>query len=186
MISNKKFLSIYGLKKKKICKIDLRNVYLQQRPNAEIDDLLYRNGYVDRKMGNSPHCEFARLYVKKGEKWLLLNYKNTRYYVMQCRFKKCNIGSIKRFITLCKSINKGYLKGMYKRQHPILLDIPFAGTRYGRDVTLLSPEVFSGHHRIGILIALKVYFAKVIVAKDVKPNTKKCYGKIHHLCKEPQ
>jgi len=176
------FLKPYLLKAVEIKKIDLRNCYTQYTPNRLLTDIFTSNGILDYKMTNSPHFEIFSLYKKYGEKWLRENYQDTKYYKMFQTMDK--YGKLpKKIKKLYESMKKGYLHGKYKDKYIVLLHKPFAKTRYWHDIDNHSPEVFSGHHRIGALLALEKYVVPVVFAKDTQPGTHYSYGKIHRACK---
>jgi len=178
------FLNKYGLVLKDKIKLDIKNTYIQCRPNKPIDFLLKtENGVVDTHMYNSPHCKICKLYLHNGGNWLKKNYRKTKYYKMMKFFGKKKI-NLDKIIGLCDSIKKGYLRKPYQYEHVIVLMKPLAMTRYDREVSLLSPEIFSGHHRAAALLALKKNYIDIIVAEDNRPGTHMCYGKIHKFCKK--
>jgi hypothetical protein len=141
-----------------------------------------KNGILDTRMIFSPHYTMAKLYFKNGEEWLKKNYKDTDYYYMRTKFQNYNDINIDKFINLYESIKNGYLVGKYKDHYPVILEQPFAKTRYNREVPVSGYEVFSGHHRIGILLALEINNGPVLIAEDLHHGS--CYseGKIHNLC----
>ena len=172
----------YGLRKINICIMDLSNTYMQNLPNSNMfENIMLKDGIIDMSMQNSPHYEIAKLYFSKGENWLLENYKETRYFTMMTKYLKKKKVDVKKFMKLCKSIKKGYLRGRYKDEYPIVLNEPFAKTRYNKNVFCPGFEIFSGHHRIGILLTLKKR-NKVLVAEDACKGS--CYtrGKVHFGC----
>ena len=156
---------------------------MQFCPNS---DMLYhfckKDKILDTRMIFSPHYNMAKLYFKNGKEWLKKNYKDTDYYYMRIKFQNYKDINIDKFINLCESIKNGYLQGKYKDSYPVILKESFAKTRYNREVTVNGYEVFSGHHRIGIMLALEMNNEKVLIAKDL--YTGSCYsaGKIHNLC----
>ena len=171
-------MNAYGLKRKELRVIDLRTTYCQSRPNKPIFHLFERG---NTRMVGSPHVQFAEYYFSKGENWLRRNWKSTRYYKFRNFIGKKGFPS--RFVGLCKSVSNGYLRKEHAGEFITILDEPFSYTRFNRKVDLdLAPEVWSGHHRVGILIALEKYEAKVEVAMDKYPGSCKSYGKIHDLC----
>jgi len=172
-------LSRYGLIVNRIEKIDLRTCYMQSRPNNPLVD-----GSENALMINSPHHELASSLIERGEKWTRKNYENTEYYGM-CQ-KMGKKGFPEKMIDLVWSIKDGYLADEYRDEYVICLDHPFAKTRYERDVPELVPEVWSGHHRIGILLALRKYNVSVRFAEDNYPGSKCSEGKIHGLCVEKE
>ena len=89
---------------------------------------------------------------------------------------------IKKVISLCKSIEKGYLRKGYSGEYPTVLEKPFAFTRYNREVPMVKYEVFAGHHRIGVMLAFGIKVAKVVIGEDVNPSSCYSVGKIHKLC----
>lgn len=140
------------------------------------------DGKIDTHMIHSPHYKIFKLYFDNGSDWLKSNYKSTDYYEMCTKiFGKRDI-SVKKIISMCESIKKGYLRKGYEEEYPTILEKPFAFTRYNREVPMVKYEIFTGHHRIGALLALGVKRAKVIIGEDSKPSS--CYseGKIHNLC----
>ena len=74
-----KYVKRYGLKIVKIKKVDLSNLYCQYRPGTEQED---------RKIINSPHVEFAKLYYDHGISWLQKRFKDTKYYIFQKKILK--------------------------------------------------------------------------------------------------
>jgi len=176
-----KILTPYGLKPVKTEVVDLRTCYSQCRPNQPIDELLLVNGKVDRNMMNSPHFEFANFYYS-NEKHLRNIFSHTRYAKMLRLFGREPIFP-EKFAQLCDSIKAGYLRRKHEENYIVILMESFARSRYNRDDVLnLVPEVWSGHHRIGSLLALGRYSAKVCIAEDIAKGTKMSYGKIHFLC----
>tara|TARA_Y100000310_G_C20401965_1_gene677846 strand:- start:204 stop:758 length:555 start_codon:yes stop_codon:yes gene_type:complete len=178
-----KRLKLYGLSIKEVKKIDLRDCYMQQRPNKPFDKLLLNeDGIVDSHMLNSPHFKIAKLYFKKGKKKTRQRYQSTHYYQMNRILGR--EGSPEKIINLTNSLRKGYLRKGYKEDYVVVLMEPFACSRYKRDVPDLVPEVWSGHHRIGILLAMEEFCVRVVVAEDSKPRSCFCVGKIHDCCVE--
>jgi len=176
-------LKKYDIGVKEIKEVDLRNCYMQQRPNSSIGDLLLDKGMVNSFIINSPHYEIACLYYKEGESWLRKHYKDTKYFTMMTKyFDKKNFYVNHTLINFFKSIKGGYRRGKYKNSYISVLLEPFANSRYNRNVPNLVPEIFSGHHRAAALLALKIYKVKVIVATDLKTGSCKTNGKIHNLC----
>ena len=176
-------LKKYGLEVKEIKVVDLRKCYMQQRPNAPIDNLLLDKGKVNSLLSNSPHYEISCLYYKKGEKWLRKHYKETRYFTMMIKyFNKRNFYANCSLINFFESMKSGYRRGKYKDDYISVLTVPFANSRYNRDIPNLVPEIFSGHHRAAALLALKRYEVEVIIARDMNPGLCKTNGKIHNLC----
>lgn len=184
MVKLNKFLNLYDLEVDKVVDLDLTKCFMQARPNKPLDEILVRDGRVDYSISNSPHREFADLLFQKGDEWLRLNYGQTRYCIMKTKLFKKPDDFPKRFVDLCNSLQMGYLRKGYEEDYIVVLDWPFANTRYKRDVPDLSPEIFSGHHRAGALIAMGKNKIKVVVAKDTAPGSKQCFGKIHDLCNE--
>jgi hypothetical protein len=173
----------YGVVKKEIREIDLRDACMQYAPNSKmVYSFCYEDGNLDTGMLNSPHCRIAKIYFKNGSDWLKKNYKTTEYYRMCTEFFGKKDISIKKIISICESMKKGYLREGYEEEYPTVLEEPFAFTRYERNVPMVKYEVFTGHHRIGAMLALGMKRAKVIIGKDSKPGS--CYseGKIHKLC----
>jgi len=174
-------LARYNLKDRCIQKIDLRSCYMQQRPNQPFNDMIMRdNGFIDLSMLNSPHLEIINLYIKHGEKWVKDNYHNTRYHKMLKLMGKD--GFPHKIFKLFKSLKKGYLRKKYAKEYIVVLEKPFAKSRYNRDVKNLVPEIWSGHHRAAILIALCQYEVKVLIADDAAEGLCASAGKIHNLC----
>jgi hypothetical protein len=179
----------YGLRFHKFAQLDVKKCYMQSRPNSEfMDDVLgeVRDPKGRFSMLNSPHAEFATLYFKHGKKWLKNNYNKTRYKIMQLKYKKKN-NFPDGFLRLCESLKMGYLRRKFDQNFIVVLDEPFAKSRFNRDVPSLSPEVWSGHHRIGIILALNKINnldskVKVAIAVDGHPGSLKSAGKIHKLC----
>jgi len=163
--------------------IDLRECYIQPTPNRSIDHILMRkDGVIDKRMTNAPHTEIARIYYRHGANGLRNKFRKTRYRKMFKHFgRRKAVG--RRMIGFFESMRHGYRRSKkYKQQYIVVLEEPFANTRYERNIPVLVPEVWSGHHRIGALIALKRYHVDVVIAKDLIPGSKSCYGKIHDLC----
>ena len=175
-----KQLKIYGLAKKEIIDIDLRTCYMQQRPNNPLDKILMEGYKVNSNMMNSPHYELAKRYIRKGERNTRKRFKRTRYSKMVKIFRRK--GFPEKFPNLVHSMKKGYLRRKHKRKYIMVLMEPFAYSRYNREVEMLVPEVWSGHHRIGILLALQQYVVPVMVVEDLHKGSCKCAGKIHDLC----
>lgn len=175
----------YGVVKKEIREICLEDTCMQYAPNS---GMLYHfcmvDGELDTRMINSPHFNIFSLYLKHGESWLKSNYKSTDYYRMCIKFLEKKDAPIKKIISLCESMKKGYLRSGYEEEYPTILEKPFAFTRYNREVPMVKYEIFTGHHRIGAMLALEIKKAKVIIGEDMNPSS--CYseGKIHNLCKE--
>jgi len=174
------FLTQHGLKLIEIKKMDLRDCYTQHVPDRFfINSLFIQDGIEDYRMTNSPHYEIFSLYRKNGWRWLNKNYKNTKYRKMMKSLGHSGKPPSK-IRKLYRSLNKtGYLHGKYRDRFIILLKKPFANTRYGRDIDNNSPEVFSGHHRIGALLALEKYKVLIAFAKDICPGTCFSLGRFH-------
>ncbi len=170
------YIERYGLKIIEFKKVDLNSLYCQYIPEVKEDD---------RKINKSPHLELSKLYYKHGVDWLERNFKNTKYYAFQKIISSGKYYVPKKKIRLFDSLKKGYLKNGHEREHVVILNKPFAFTRYGVDISLtLSPEIFIGHHRVGALLALGEREAEVIIAKDIRPMTCQCYGKLHNIYKD--
>ena len=83
-------------------------------------------------------------------------------------------------IHLFDSLREGYLRRGYEEEYIVILNDPFISTRCGlKNIFTFSPEIFIGHHRAGALVALGKYMVKVVIAKDNKPGSCQCGGKIH-------
>ena len=161
--------------------VDLRQCYIQQRPNFPIDKLLVNgDGIVDSRMTNSPHHELADLYVRRGEGKARKRFKGTRYCQMSKMMGRGNFPI--KLPGLHASLKKGYLRKKHKWNFIVVLMEPFASSRYKRNVVHLVPEVWAGHHRAAMLLALGKTIVRVVVGKDLKPGSRKCAGKIHDLC----
>jgi hypothetical protein len=178
-----KQLKHYGLRSKDIISMDLQSCYMQARPNKPLDNILKNeNGVVDYSMLASPHTEIAKIYYEKGEKHLRKVYNETRYGV----FRRKYMGKKdfpQRIIGLFNSIKKGYRRKGHKDHYIVILMKPFAKSRYNRDIPDLVPEIWSGHHRAGAMIALGKDIVEVLIAVDANPGTNYSAGKIHDLCK---
>ena len=175
------WLKRYHLAIDSIEEVDLRICYMQQRPNKPFDAILCdKKGIVNSSMENSPHHELARLYISEGRRQAEKKFKSTRYYKMLKIMGKEGFPS--KLDNLIKSLRKGYLRKEFKWGYVVALQEPFAHSRYKRKVPMLAPEIWSGHHRAGILLAMKQYIVPVVFAKDMQPGS--CYsaGKIHGLC----
>lgn len=158
---------------------------MQFAPNSKIIySFCMIDGELDTHMINSPHYEIAKLYFDNGSSWLRNNYKSTNYYRMCIDFLGKKDVQVEKIISLCESIKKGFLRSGYEKEHPTVLEKPFAFTRYNREVPMVKYEVFAGHHRVGVMLAIGMKKAKVIIGEDLNPSS--CYskGKIHNLCKE--
>lgn len=158
---------------------------MQYTPNSKmLYSFCYKDGKLDTGMLNSPHYKIAKLYFENGPDWIKKNYKSTDYYRMCTKFFGKKDISIKKIISICESMKKGYLRKGYEEEHPTILEKPFAFTRYNREVPMVKYEVFTGHHRVGVMLAIGMKKAKVIIGEDLNPSS--CYskGKIHNLCKE--
>tara|TARA_Y100000310_G_scaffold242079_1_gene246238 strand:+ start:1755 stop:2357 length:603 start_codon:yes stop_codon:yes gene_type:complete len=194
-------LDRYNLGIKNIEDVDLSSCYMQQRPNQPFGRLLLsksgkvligtngaflissppkKEGIIDSKITNSPHYELAKMILEEGERKTRKIFKETRYYQM------CKILGKKNFpekiFGLIKSLEKGYLHGKHKKDFITILTEPFAKSRYNRNVEILVPEIWSGHHRAGILLALGQSIVPVAIAQDKDPGSCKSAGKIHGLC----
>ena len=184
-----KSLSKYGLKPYSIEERELKSFYMQARPNHEfMNDVLGDTKSPQKRfsMINSPHFEFATLYYKNGKKWMMNNYDKTRYKTMCFNYKRKKKFP-QGFICLCDSVRGGYLRDKYSEDYIVILDESFARSRFKRSVLNLVPEVWSGHHRIGAILALNSIgisssTVDVVVAKDRTPGTMRSAGKIHKLC----
>jgi hypothetical protein len=172
-----KAIKKYGLDIVSIKKVDLRECYVQSRPNCPFD-IYFKDG--NPLMTNSPHYEIAFLFYEHGERWLKNHYKELSYYKMMKKLGRAKFPI--RVVSVCNSIRNGYLKGKYSNEHIVLLSKPFARTRYDRDVPNLVPEVWSGHHRIGALLALGNDVVDVMMAMDVAVGSQTTNGKIHRAC----
>lgn len=174
-----KIIARYGLVKDKIENIDLQTCYSQNTPNKPISDIFNYN----RLMIHSPHFQLAKMYYENGLSKTKKNYIRTDY----CRMKEY-FGKGSKFpskiIPLYDSIKRGYLCEGHKEDYIVLLMQSFAISRYNRNEENLVPEVWSGHHRVGALLALGIYHADVLIAKDAHPGEKTSAGKIHRWCKE--
>ena len=179
MFNEREKLKKYGLELQSFDNVVLKHLYPQPRPNEPLTQF-----YTEPTMIGSPHYEIASLFFKKGEEWLREHYEETRYSKMLKAMDKPNFPE--KIISLSKSLEKGYLQGDHKEDYIVILNEPFAHSRYGRKDVNLSfvPEVWSGHHRVGILLALGYDRADVLVAKDLKPGSKLTDGKIHKYCLE--
>jgi hypothetical protein len=100
-----KIAESYGLEIVELRDVDLRKCYLQGKPDNPISHLLTTEDKMDSSLLNSPHYEFARLYFKKGVRWLKNNYETTKYY--QMKLLKGHYKFPKKFSKLCNSMKKG-------------------------------------------------------------------------------
>jgi len=172
-----KIIDRYGLVPDKFSDLDLRTCYWQNTPNKPVSSLFGD----DRSMIISPHAEIAKLYYEQGEKAVRKQYKQTDYCKMKEYFGK-GTKFPSKIVTLFDSVKKGYLRGKYKEEFIVVLMQSFAISRYGREEEDLVPEVWSGHHRVGALLALGRYNVRVLIAKDNHPGEKFSQGKIHKWC----
>jgi len=172
-------LDRYGLIRVDVIDCDLRGCYIQCTPNRPIDKFLL-SPVVGPIMINSPHYEIFSLYRKNGRKWLKQNYVNTQYCKMASSLGKTDYPL--KIRKLFSSLKKGYLRKNFKNRYIVVLNEPFAKSRYGRDVEDNVPEIFIGHHRAGALLSLDVFNVKVVLAADIMPGTCQSYGKIHDAC----
>jgi hypothetical protein len=174
-----KWLKKYGLKPLIFDTVDLRSCYMQQTPNRDQSVFIFK-GEWDISMLNSPHTEICSLYYEKGKAWLKEHYLETRYFKLKKQLGKIEFPE--KLPGLCDSIKRGYLSGDHKNDYIVVLKEPFAKSRYQRQVKNLVPEIFSGHHRVGALIASGQYNVPVMVAKDISPGLCFTNGKIHDAC----
>jgi len=179
MKSLDRVLDRYGLIRTDIIDCDLRDCYIQYTPNRPIDKFLLST-FGEPTMANSPHYEIFFLYRQNGRKWLKQNYADTQYCKMALSFGRTDYPS--KIRKLFSSMEKGYLRKNFKHKYIVVLNEPFAKSRYCRDINNDVPEIFMGHHRAGALLALDIFHVKVVLATDAKPGTKQCYGKIHNAC----
>jgi len=178
-----KWLKQYQLAIEDITEQDLRSCYMQQRPNNPFDSLLCKeDGAIDSSMPNSPHYELAELYIRRGDAKARKHFHSTRYYQMAKIIGRRSFPSKMEY--LVRSLRKGYLRRKFKWDYIVALRTPFARSRYKRDVPILVPEIWSGHHRVGILLAMKKHVVPVVFAKDLKPGSCRSAGKVHGLCKD--
>jgi hypothetical protein len=178
-----KWLGRYDLAIDKIQDVDLRCCYMQQRPNNSFDSILRKHDEsVDYHLLNSPHYELAQIYINQGPSKTKEVFRSTKYYLMGKMLGKSGFPG--KIDDLIKSLSRGYLSHKHKWAYIVILNEPFARSRYNRDVPNLCPEIWSGHHRGGILLAMEKYIVPVVMAKDMKPGCRKSVGKIHGLCVE--
>lgn len=171
-------LKQFGLNKVKEEEVELNSLYVQDRPNdlfpchiQRMPNLIY-----------SPHVLAAEKIIEYGEDWFKKNWKETSYGMMMEHFGKKNYPE--KLPRLIRSIKEGYLRKGFEDDFIVILNEPFARTRYMRldRPREFSPEILSGHHRAGILLALGKKSATVIVAQDARPGSLFSKGKIHDLC----
>lgn len=174
-----KIISRYGLEVDRICSIDLLKCYCQNTPNKPLSRMYNQS----RSMIESPHAKIARLYYEHGLQEVKKRYEQTDYCKMKELFGKGKKFPSKMF-KLFDSVKKGYLINGYKENFIVVLMESFAISRYNREEENLVPEVWSGHHRVGALIALDRYEAKVVIAKDAHHGEKFSQGKIHKWCRD--
>jgi hypothetical protein len=176
-MSTGEVLKKYGLEPVEVRKIDLRNTYTQCTPARPLDDLFGGTGL----MVDSPHLEFAKLYYEHGLKWMKKKYKTTRFCLFRAKLGKRGFSS--GMVTLCNSIKRGYLHGKYSSDYVIVLNTPFCNSRYNleKDINRV-PEIFSGHHRVGALLALEEFFVPVLFCVDGSAGSCFSLGKIHAAC----
>ncbi len=168
-----KYIKRYCLEIVKFEKINLNTLYSQYRPDVELEDL---------KIINSPHLELADLYYKNGFLWLEKNFNRTKYYIFKKNILRIVPHITMRKIRLFESLKKGYLSKGHEKDYIVVLNDPFICTRYGlKNISMLSPEIIIGHHRAGALIALGINKVKVIIARDTKPGSCQCLGKINEI-----
>jgi len=177
-----KWLKQYALGVQEIKEVDLRQCYMQQRPNHPFDRLLVaEDGSIDSHLNNSPHYGLMKLYVEKGERKARKRFRRTLYYKMIKMMGRRKFPD--KINLMIPSMKKGYLRRKHEWDYIVVLMESFARSRYGReDVDNLVPEIWTGHHRGAILLALDRPIAKVLVAVDLQPNSCKSAGKIHGLC----
>lgn len=169
-------LDKYGLGFNRISKIDIRETFHQSRPNSLLPCLRIEKGMLE-----SPHFELAELIINKGRKYALKNYKKTRYSCFKQAVGKNQFP--KKMFKLIDSLKKGYLEPPYENDYIIVLNQSFAKTRYEREeCSEYAPEIWSGHHRVGILLALGQFKVNVVIAEDIEKGSKRCSGKVHELC----
>lgn len=185
---NKK-IKPYGLAVKGIIPMDLSTCYMQNCPNVDMQRMFRKR--VRRKkikanffMTNSPHYHIAKMYYENGKRYTKAHLEETDYYRMCKEFLGKDSVGLKKIFSVCDSIKRGYRRSSYKNEHIVVLMEPFARTRYLRDVRDWVPEIWSGHHRAGALLALGQNVVKVLVAEDANPGSKYCVGKVHGYCKK--
>lgn len=133
----------------------------------------------DSESLNSPQKELAELFYKNGVDWLKNNYKNTKYFLFQKSILKIKPYVPMKKIHLFESLQRGYLRDGHERDHIVILNDPLLCTRYGSKLSLPSPEIFMGHHRVGGLLALGIKEAEVIIAADRISGHRTLYGNLH-------
>lgn len=170
-------LEKYGLGISRIADVDLRTLYPQQRPNDPQNRF-----YFGDTMDGSPHKEIAKMIIEDGVFEAKKKYRSTRYCQMMRTMGKINFPD--KMLKLISSVREGYLRGKHNLDYIVVLDEPFAETRYGREDVDKSkkPEMWIGHHRAGILLALGRHKAKVIIARDEQQGGCFTNGKIHNYC----
>lgn len=173
-------LNKYKLKSTRIDNIDLRTTFRLKTPFMLLENIWGKTGL----MTESPHVECARLYYKHGTDWFKKNYHKTKLFSLRS-FGKKNANSevlCLRFINLCDSLKLGYLSNVHKHGHIAILEVPFCNSRYGLKKNNCVPEVFFGHHRTGILLALEKFVVPVVYCVDVAPGSRYTVGTRHFSC----
>ena len=170
-------LDRYGLAFDRFETIDLQDCFAAYTPNR-----IWFDVFLDYKMINSPHAQIFSLLQKHGKRWLKQQYIHTRYNTMMQGMDKG--GSFpQKILAIYESMKSGYLFGRHADSHIVVLEVPFAQTRYNRDVPNQGIEIWSGHHRGGCLLAMNQPIIKAIVAKDAHPGSCHSAGKVHDLCR---
>lgn len=172
-------LSRYGLEISSVINIDLSTLYVQSVPNLDIRRFFINDSLL---LINSPHVEICKIYFKHGAKELRKRYKNTRYYNFIKYMNKNKGESYYKIVNICKSIQRGYLRKGYEHSYIVILDCPFAQSRFKRCIGNNVPEIWSGHHRAAAMICMDNKFVKTILAVDLNPGSCYSYGKIHRWC----
>lgn len=177
-MSEAKTIRVYGLEPVGVEQVDLRTCHAFYPPNRPMNDLFPN----ERLMAFSPHFEICELYLKRGLDWLLRNYRDTKYWEMMQRMGKKNFPQ--KVVDLCESMKAGYRREGFGSSFVVVLMEPFSASRYGRNVPNRTPEIWSGHHRTGAMLALGHNLVDVLIARDAKPGSKFSVGKVHGLCLE--
>ncbi len=142
-------------KPKKIQNRDIPSskIYFQYEPKTFLKEFFPGDESEMLRVSNSPHYEFAKLYMDIGRQ-ILTCYNDTRYVRLMIawgRDDKHNKWKVGRFLETFDSIKK---KGLSSRV--IVLSKPLYKQTFGDPRFAGRYEIFHGHHRAAICAALNI------------------------------
>jgi hypothetical protein len=181
----------------RIIEVSLDSLYVQVPEEADFEDIfLDEAGKENYQLSKNPLIELLRVYQTQGKDYLMRNIRTTRYFRMkeksvnhhhsarlkelkgfrkvkeQLKFmffkEKRVLGYVKLFFQTYESIKGiGYLSGKFFNSYIVVKRLE--GLSAEGNLAEPAYEIWIGHHRAAVLMALGVQRCKVLLLKK-KPS----------------